>query len=253
MKKLLIKAIAVVTAATVCLICGCTKTSDSKNDSQPEEISKNSIAIQEKENLNNKKTETKTKVEKTDNKVKVTERKKAKEEETKEKEKENSSLVEEVSTESIESSIEISYDEEEIEESEEEINDFSMITASEEITAYAAAPEVIEEEISYEEVYDDDSYFTCYTSDEFYDMGIIEWGEWSWTYYSEVYMPGEDLPIPGRWTDENGYVCDENNYICLASSSLPKGTIIDTPFGKMGKVYDCGCLDYIIDVYVSWY
>ena len=92
----------------------------------------------------------------------------------------------------------------------------------------------------------------AYTAAEFQNLGIIDWGGWCWTYYSQNDMPGEDLPIPGRYVDENGYVCDENGYICLASSSLDKGTLVDTPFGKMGKVYDCGCLNYILDVYVDW-
>ena len=137
---------------------------------------------------------------------------------------------------------------------EEEFKDYDnySLTVTSDDYDYAAAPSIEseeEEEITYDYNY---SYPTYYTPDEFYNMGIIEWGGWSWTYYSEVYMPGTTLPIPGRWTDENGYVCDENNYICLASSSLSKGTIVDTPFGKMGKVYDCGCLSYILDVYVNW-
>lgn len=59
------------------------------------------------------------------------------------------------------------------------------------------------------------------------------------------------MDIPGRYVDENGYVCDENGYICLASSSLDYGTIIDTPLGKCGRVYDCGCASDTIDVYVD--
>ena len=63
-------------------------------------------------------------------------------------------------------------------------------------------------------------------------------------------MPGKGLKIPGRYSDGN-FVRDENGYICLASSDLPKGTVVDTPFGK-GKVYDTGCPSGTIDVYVSW-
>lgn len=107
------------------------------------------------------------------------------------------------------------------------------------------------EEEGYEEEYTDYSN-AIYTPADFQDIGIISWGSWSWTFYSQRAMPGEDLIIPGRYVDYNGYVCDENDYICLASSSLDKGTVVDTPFGKMGKVYDCGCLSYILDVYVDW-
>lgn len=118
------------------------------------------------------------------------------------------------------------------------------------------------EENYYDETYDDEcivedtvlqyDYDAIYTPADFQNMGIIDWNGWSWTFYSQGTMPGEDLIIPGRHVDYNGYVCDENDYICLASSSLDKGTVVDTPFGKMGKVYDCGCLSYILDVYVDW-
>jgi len=118
------------------------------------------------------------------------------------------------------------------------------------------------EEDNYDETYDDeyivedavsqDDYDVIYTPVDFQNLGIINWGGWSWTFYSQQVLPGEGLTIPGRHVDYNGYVCDENDYICLASSSLDKGTVVDTPFGKMGKVYDCGCPTYILDVYVDW-
>lgn len=90
-------------------------------------------------------------------------------------------------------------------------------------------------------------------SEQFQEDGVEFWNGYYWTYYSELALPGEDLDIPGRYTDYDGYVCDENNYICLASDSLPRGTVVSTPFGKDGKVYDCGCgNDYVLDVYCSW-
>ena len=90
-------------------------------------------------------------------------------------------------------------------------------------------------------------------SEQFQEDGVEFWNGYYWTYYSELALPGEDLDIPGRYTDHDGYVCDENNYICLASDSLPRGTVVSTPFGKDGKVYDCGCgNDYVLDVYCSW-
>ena len=58
--------------------------------------------------------------------------------------------------------------------------------------------------------------------------------------------------IYGRHVDENGFVCDGNGYICVASSALSWGTIVDTPFGKQGKVYDSGCAYDTIDIYVHW-
>lgn len=118
----------------------------------------------------------------------------------------------------------------------------------------------IEENYDYDNSYDDynytdnTSYYNAdYTAEEFQELGIISWGMYRYTWYSELDMPGEDLIIEGRHIDENGFVCDIDNYICVASDSLDRGTIVDTPFGKQGKVYDCGCgYDDIIDCYVSW-
>ena len=91
-----------------------------------------------------------------------------------------------------------------------------------------------------------------YSASYFKKIGVINWGGYKWTWYSENVLPGGGLKIPGRNNDSNGYICDENDYICLASSTLKKGTIIDTPFGKKGKIYDCGCAAGILDVYVGW-
>lgn len=89
--------------------------------------------------------------------------------------------------------------------------------------------------------------------DDFCILGIITWGDYRYTWYSENVLPGGGLDIVGRHSDDNGYICDSEGYICLASDSLAKGTIVDTPFGKQGKVYDCGCgSDDILDVYVNW-
>ena len=77
---------------------------------------------------------------------------------------------------------------------------------------------------------------------------------YTWTWYTEVLLPGEGLPIPGRYTDGDGFVCDENGYIVLAAhlSQVARGTIMDTPFGRLGKVYDTGCNYNVIDVYTNW-
>ncbi len=91
-----------------------------------------------------------------------------------------------------------------------------------------------------------------YTSAEFLYHGVVNWGGWRWTWYSQNVLPGGGLDIPGRHVDENGYICDENGFICLASGSLDKGTVVETPFGKKGKVYDCGCAADTLDVYTNF-
>ena len=91
-----------------------------------------------------------------------------------------------------------------------------------------------------------------YSPEYFCDAGLIDWGGWTWSWYSELVLPGGGLNIPGRYT-AGGYVRDGDGYICLASDVLAHGTVIDTPFGGAGKVYDDGVgNDYTIDVYVGW-
>ncbi|MFM1602288.1 hypothetical protein ABGF26_04030 [Helcococcus ovis] len=77
-----------------------------------------------------------------------------------------------------------------------------------------------------------------YKIDRFEWLGVIYWNRNKFTYYSERVLPGGGLDIPGRIT-RNGFVTDKDGYIVLASNILvKKGTIIDTPFGAQGKVYD---------------
>lgn len=91
-----------------------------------------------------------------------------------------------------------------------------------------------------------------YSPSVFRNKGVVHWGGWRWTYYSQRVLPGGGLKIPGRHVNSMGYVCDGNGYICLAATSLRKGTIVDTPFGAKGKVYDSGCPYGTLDVYTNW-
>ena len=92
-----------------------------------------------------------------------------------------------------------------------------------------------------------------YSASYFRNAGRIHWNGWEWTWYSERVLPGYGLRIPGRHTDANGYVRDGNGFLCLASDAHRRGTILETPFGGHGRVYDCGCgNNYTIDVYVGW-
>ena len=91
-----------------------------------------------------------------------------------------------------------------------------------------------------------------YSSNYFQQMGVIGWGGWRWTWYSQRVLPGGGLNIPGRHVGAGGYVMDENNRICLASSVLSRGTVVSTPFGAEGCVYDSGCASDVLDVYVDW-
>ena len=102
--------------------------------------------------------------------------------------------------------------------------------------------------------YDNYNSDAIYSSSEFQNTGVIDWGGYKWTYYSELILPGEGLDIPGRHTTEDGYVCDGDGYVVLAAdlNMLPRYSIVDTPFGRTGKVYDTGCSYGTLDVYVGW-
>lgn len=88
-----------------------------------------------------------------------------------------------------------------------------------------------------------------YTLGQFMSAGVINWGGYKFTYYSQQVLPGGGLSIPGRHVNADGYVADGDGYIVLASSAA-KGSVIDTPFGYRGKVYDRGTVGNHYDVYV---
>lgn len=82
--------------------------------------------------------------------------------------------------------------------------------------------------------------------------GVIHWGGYKWTYYSQQVLPGNGLNIPGRHVSSSGYVCDGDGYIVLAAPSSwgnVKGTVYSTPFGAPGKVYDVNAGGDSLDVY----
>lgn len=88
-----------------------------------------------------------------------------------------------------------------------------------------------------------------YSLDDFMYLGIINWNGYKFSYYSQSVLPGLGLSIPGRHVNDDGYVVDGDGYIVLANDS-PIGTVIPTPFGAPGKVYDRGTYGNHYDVYV---
>ena len=84
--------------------------------------------------------------------------------------------------------------------------------------------------------------------------GVINWGGYKFTYYSQSVLPGGGLKIPGRHINASGYVADGDGYIVVASNpSIPRGTVINTPFGYQGKVYDrcASCTPNWYDIYTK--
>ncbi len=88
-----------------------------------------------------------------------------------------------------------------------------------------------------------------YTLQQFMFSGVVNWGGYKFTYYSQQVLPGGGLQIPGRHVSAGGYVSDGDGYIVLAGSA-PKGTVYDTPFGAQGKIYDRGTVGNHLDVYI---
>lgn len=89
-----------------------------------------------------------------------------------------------------------------------------------------------------------------YSLEQFLFSGVINWGGYRFTFYSQKVLPGSGLAIPGRHVNEAGYVSDTDGYIVLAGDA-PKGTVFETPFGYQGKVYDRGTFGNHLDVYIQ--
>lgn len=89
-----------------------------------------------------------------------------------------------------------------------------------------------------------------YTLRQLQFHGVINWSGYKFTYYSQSVLPGGGLNIPGRHVNSAGYVADKDGYIVLANSA-PRGTVINTPFGYKGKVYDRGTYGNHFDVYTK--
>ncbi len=106
-------------------------------------------------------------------------------------------------------------------------------------------------DVTYEEAptYTDVSTSAEYSLDYFLSAGVINWGGYKFTYYSQSVLPGGGLSIPGRHVNAGGYVSDGDGYIVLAGSA-PKGTVYPTPFGYSGKIYDRGTSGNHLDVYI---
>lgn len=127
----------------------------------------------------------------------------------------------------------------------------------EEVVEEEPVEEVVEEEYYEEEPYEEaELYSASYdgSAEDFRRDGVIYYGDFSYTWYSQRVLPGNGLTAlnnNGRYVDERGFVCDGDGYIAVASDDFPEGTVVDTPFGA-GKVYDCGSGYGNIDIYVDF-
>ena len=119
--------------------------------------------------------------------------------------------------------------------------------------AYDEWTEPVYEQAYYEPEYYEPTYTPTYYGDpnDFQTAGVVYEDGVTYTWYSQNVLPGGGLDIPGRTTNDEGYVCDGSGNICVASSDYEIGTQLETPFGD-AVVYDTGCASGVVDVYTGW-
>ncbi len=94
-----------------------------------------------------------------------------------------------------------------------------------------------------------------YKGSDLRSAGAIIWNGRKYTYYTSRILPdpNNNLGVPGKWLDAEGFYRDKYGYIVCGSCTSNRGLIIPTPFGKYAKVYDAGyCPSNLFDQYVSW-
>lgn len=80
--------------------------------------------------------------------------------------------------------------------------------------------------------------------------GVVNWGEYRFTWYSQRVLPGGGLNIPGRHVNGSGFVCDGDGYI-VAATAFGRGTTGNSPWGAW-KSYDTGVSGNTVDLYTDW-
>lgn len=117
-------------------------------------------------------------------------------------------------------------------------------------------PTVVQNEpVVVEQTYEEPTVPTCskkYSCSRFKKLGRVRYGNYTYTWYSQRVLPGGGLNIPGRHLNEYGLVVDKNEYVVIASDDLPHGTVVDTPVGIQGIVYDEGSGNGNLDIYCDW-
>ncbi len=119
--------------------------------------------------------------------------------------------------------------------------------------AYVEPEETYVEEEYYEEPSSGSEYL--YNITDLSHIGIIYYNGYRFTWYTSNEWTGN--PAYGRpegmWLDENGCWRDPEGYLMFASDSLAPYSVVDTPFGIPGRIYDCGPgADDLLDLYTAW-
>lgn len=131
------------------------------------------------------------------------------------------------------------------------LSDLTFDAFEEEVIVEDAETEIVEvAEPDQQQAIDVTSY-SVYSPQQLKRLGVIKWGGYKYTWYSQNILPGKGLKIPGRHVSKEGYVVDQDGYICGASQMHEKGTVLDSPFGYKVKIYDWCDIDSI-DIYTDF-
>lgn len=80
--------------------------------------------------------------------------------------------------------------------------------------------------------------------------GVVHWGGYRFTWYSQRVLPGGGLNISGRHVNDAGFVCDGDGYI-VAATAFGYGATGNSPWGAW-KSYDTGVSGNTVDLYCDW-
>ena len=96
------------------------------------------------------------------------------------------------------------------------------------------------------------------SSSKFYWNGGCRYNGYYWTYYSTkqnlswtALFNYIDKKTGGHYFDSEGFCRDGDGYIIIASKYHSNGTVVSTPFGTAGRVWDC-CPEGNMDVLTNW-
>lgn len=131
------------------------------------------------------------------------------------------------------------------------VNDTYQRIEDERIAAEEAEREAAE--AAAEEAQESAQQNTQYSSNGNIDLrsaGVVNWGGYRFTWYSQNVLPGGGLDIPGRHVNSAGFVCDGDGFI-VAASTYGRGTTGNSPWGAW-KSYDTGVSGNTIDLYTNW-
>lgn len=104
-------------------------------------------------------------------------------------------------------------------------------------------------EQSWEPTYYEPAYYAPSYANDFASQGVVYEDGTRYTWYSSNSAYHYRTP---EWSvDGDGFYRDSDGYYVVASTDVPMGGTVDTPWGE-GKVYDTGCDSGTVDLYTTF-